>query len=267
MEVFSLFSFLCLFLASILGASDAFLLLKSTLSSHQRTSCSPLSGHIWQKNGHFRGNGLDSHASNSMENNEFSRRNFIAATIYSSGLVGVLSSTEANAFVDKKSTFEENLASILLSKKVLIPARRYIEIGQYDPARSNVNYCLNQFRLRKSLVQAVDRAQDFDGVDPELLDDAVDFVTKADNLIVQLDSSIYTMIFIPVEGAEMPADGRKFLKQCYLYYDLTMKGIDDVLALATPEQLAAAEAIASKIALPGFLFKEFKGDFYRPATP
>lgn len=45
--------------------------------------------------------------------------------------------------------FEEALAKVLLSKKVLEPARRYIEVGQYDPARTNVNFCRNQLRLNK----------------------------------------------------------------------------------------------------------------------
>lgn len=29
---------------------------------------------------------------------------------------------------------------------------RYIEIGQYDPARTNIKYCINQLRLKKVCV-------------------------------------------------------------------------------------------------------------------
>jgi len=176
------------------------------------------------------------------------------------------SSNAAPAFADTKNSFEQNLANILLSKKVLEPALRYIQIGQYDPARTNVNFCVNQLKLRKALVAAVDEAQDF-VEDFDLLSEAIEFVTRADNIIVQLDSSIYTMIFIPVESSDLPPDAIKFQKQCFLYYDLTLKGLDEVIALATPEQLKKANEIAAQQKLPAFLFKEFKGDFYRPGTP
>lgn len=51
-----------------------------------------------------------------------------------------------------------------------------------------------------------------------------------------------------------------------------MKSLDAVLALATPAELAAADkTVAGKLpalkAEAPFLFKEFAGDFYRPATP
>lgn len=85
------------------------------------------------------------------------------------------------------SSFEENIAYVLLAKKVLTPVRkyvrhewtkmithffvrnthpfssdlrvffvphwffmyRYIKIGQYDVARSNIKYVTNQFRIKK----------------------------------------------------------------------------------------------------------------------
>lgn len=50
------------------------------------------------------------------------------------------------------------------------------------------------------------------------------------------------------------------------------KSLDAVLALASPSDLAAADKImATRLAQvrkeAPFLFKEFAGDFYRPATP
>jgi hypothetical protein len=47
------------------------------------------------------------------------------------------------------ATFEESIGAVLLSKKVMEPVRRYIEIGQYDPARSNIKYVTNQLRIKK----------------------------------------------------------------------------------------------------------------------
>jgi hypothetical protein len=43
--------------------------------------------------------------------------------------------------------------------------------------------------------------------------------------------------------------------------------VGQVLALATPQETAVAEAMGAKMELPPFLFKDFKGDFFRPATP
>lgn len=55
--------------------------------------------------------------------------------------------------------------------------------------------------------------------------------------------------------------------QTYEYYDLVMRSIDAVLALATEEQTAKAAAISDKVELPAFLFKKFDKEFYRAGTP
>lgn len=61
-------------------------------------------------------------------------------------------------------------------------------------------------------------------------------------------------------------------RQAFGFYDTVIKSIDAVLALASPSDLAAADKIMStrlkelKAEAP-FLFKQFTGDFYRPATP
>lgn len=52
-------------------------------------------------------------------------------------------------------SFEESIATCLLSKKVLAPVRKYITIGQYDPARTNIKYVTNQFRIKKAMERAV----------------------------------------------------------------------------------------------------------------
>ena len=60
--------------------------------------------------------------------------------------------------------------------------------------------------------------------------------------------------------------------QAFGFYDTVIKSIDAVLALASPSDLAAADKIVGtrlkelKVEAP-FLFKQFAGDFYRPATP
>ncbi len=75
-----------------------------------------------------------------------------------SSLFFLASATPALA-KDKKEakgpSFEDSIATLLLSKKVLDPVRKYITIGQYDPARTNIKYVTNQFRIKKAMERAV----------------------------------------------------------------------------------------------------------------
>jgi len=53
------------------------------------------------------------------------------------------------------ASFEECISRLLLSRKVLEPVQKYIKIGQYDPARTNIKYVTNQFRLKKAMERVV----------------------------------------------------------------------------------------------------------------
>ena len=70
-------------------------------------------------------------------------------------------------------TFEECVSKLLLSKKVLQPVAKYIKIGQYDPARTNIKYVTNQFRLKKAMERIVLLAFEKD-VPQSRLDDAAE---------------------------------------------------------------------------------------------
>lgn len=101
-------------------------------------------------------------------------------------------------------SFEETMATLLLAKEVLGPVKRYIEIGQFDPgtlfgavlgrwtvptfwtdippctpppmkpARTNIKYVVNQFRIKKAMERAVLLAFDQADADPSKLDDAAE---------------------------------------------------------------------------------------------
>lgn len=166
-----------------------------------------------------------------------------------------------------KKSMVESLSVILASKKILTPVQRYIEIGQYDPGRTNVNYCTKILRVRRALDNVVSQAQDNPSIDLDKLDAAIELTAVADNNFSQLDSSIYTLIFIPNEGNELPPNSRKYLVMAQDYYKTVMDSIDAALALGSPQELDQAQKLADKMEFPSFLFKEFKGDFYRAATP
>lgn len=166
-----------------------------------------------------------------------------------------------------KKSMVESLSVILASKKILIPVQKYIEIGQYDPGRTNVNYCTKILRIRRAFDNVVLQAQDNPSVDLDKLDAAIELTAVADNNFSQLDSSIYTLIFIPNEGNELPPNSRKYLVMAQDYYKTVMDSIDAALALGSPQELNEAQKLADTMEYPQFLFKEFKGDFYRAGTP
>jgi|EP00624_Nannochloropsis_granulata_P000985 hypothetical protein len=111
-------------------------------------------------------------------------------------------------------SFEECVSKLLLSKKVLQPVAKYIKIGQYDPARTNIKYVTNQFRLKKAMERIVLLAFEKD-VSQSKLDEAAEVTAVIDNTLSQLDSSVYTQIFIPTDG-EISPDALKYQKQVRL---------------------------------------------------
>lgn len=71
------------------------------------------------------------------------------------------------------ASFEECVSKLLLSKKVLQPVGKYIKVGLYDPARTNIKYVTNQFRLKKAMERIVLLAFEKD-VPQSKLDDAAE---------------------------------------------------------------------------------------------
>ena len=53
-------------------------------------------------------------------------------------------------------------------------------------------------------------------VDQDKIDAAAELTAVIDNTLSQLDSSAYTMLFIPSEGAEIAPDAIKYQKQVSL---------------------------------------------------
>lgn len=213
-------------------------------------------------------------ASRQGADNSVDRRDFAKQAVGLGLALGVLSvrtegaSAALTTTYAPYATFEESIGAVLLSKKVMEPVRRYIEIGQYDPARSNIKYVTNQLRIKKAMEKAVDLAITESEVDPDVLEAGAEGSAMIDNLLSQLDSSVYTNIFVPTEGDEFGPTAEKYRQQAFGFYEEVMSSIDHVLALASDKDKAKAEQlIAKQPKLPSFLFKDFSNEFYRPATP
>lgn len=164
------------------------------------------------------------------------------------------------------ASFEECVSKLLLSKKVLQPVGKYIKVGLYDPARTNIKYVTNQFRLKKAMERIVLLAFEKD-VPQSKLDDAAEVTAVIDNTLSQLDSSVYTQIFIPTDG-EISPDALKYQKQAFEFYDTALDSIEKVLSLASAEDISEAQKLVDATSLPPFLFKQFAdGQTFRPPTP
>ena len=83
---------------------------------------------------------------------------------------------------------------------------------KYDFARTNVNYCLNQLQLSKALSTVIQGSIDFCD-DADAIEAASEASQTIANTAVQLDSTIYTCVFIPSEDGEIPPNAEKYRKQ------------------------------------------------------
>jgi hypothetical protein len=153
-------------------------------------------------------------------------------------------------------SFVDSLAMIITSKKILEPTDKYIEYQAYDNARTNVNYILNQLQLQKSVKILVQSSIDFCD-DMDAIDAAQEAGNRVANTAIQLDSTIYTCIFIPSDDGTVPPSAEKYRKQAYGYLESLRSDFDILLKVATDDIIkkANAKSDADVKNLPKVLFK------------
>lgn len=155
------------------------------------------------------------------------------------------------------AAYLQSLAAVLEAKAVLKKVPQFVSLQAYDNARTNIKYCLNQLRLQKQLDTLVKNSIDF-SEDPDAIDAAADASTRIANTATQLDSTVYTLIFIPTEDGELPPSAEKYIKQSNDFYSALEKDLDLMLKVASDAQLSEAQSISDKELkeYPGFLFKD-----------
>lgn len=158
-----------------------------------------------------------------------------------------------------EAQFINALTGILETKAVMKPVKDYVANQQYDPARTNIKYCINQLQFSKKVEGLVQNSVDYVD-DADLLDRITEAAGKVVNTAIQLDSTVYTMIFIPSEGGEIPDSAKKYQKQSVDFYDSLNSDLDLLLKAAGEAQLKAASAKAEEDlkTFPKFLFKDAK---------
>ena len=132
----------------------------------------------------------------------------------------------------------------------------YVKNQQYDQARTNIRYCLNQLQLGKRVDDVIQKSIDYTD-DPELLESIQEAAGRITNTAIQLDSTVYTLVFIPSEEGDIPESAKKYQKQTADFYRTLDTDLELMTRAATSEQIEAAksESATAIKSLPAFLFK------------
>lgn len=165
------------------------------------------------------------------------------SALTAAGAVLVSSRPSLAAALTEKD-FLSALATILTSKAIIKPIEGYVKSQAYDNARTNVKYLLNQLQIEKATSTLIKSALDFSG-EPDALDDAQEVSAQVGNFLIQLDSTIYTVIFIPSDDSGgVPPSADKYLKMLYSYLTNVDNALDKLLAVGSSAQLAEAKKLS-----------------------
>lgn len=159
-----------------------------------------------------------------------------------------------------EDVFVDNVATMIVSKKILEPVDNFVQVSAYDNARTNVKYIMNQLQLQKNADSLVRNSLDFCD-DPDLIDSATEAAGRVTTTAQNVDSSVYTVVFIPAsDDGSQPPNALKYRKEAIDYLKSFRNDLDLFIKVADSDRLAKAQTIAnSRIKdLPPVLFKVVK---------
>lgn len=174
--------------------------------------------------------------------------------------------------------FVKNVATMLTSKKILEPVDNFVEKSAYDNARTNVKYITNQLQLQKNADSLVRNSLD---LDPEPNSDLVDAATEAAGRISttaeNVDSSVYTTIFIPpADDGTIPPSALKYRKQALEFLKAYRSDLDALINVADNDLLVKAKVttktsqnktLTSLQGCRSYTFGSLSNPFLLPLTP
>lgn len=120
----------------------------------------------------------------------------------------------------------------------MTPVSRYIEEGQWDKGRTNVNYCTRILAVRRNMRDSADLLQG------DNYYDAMDIMGELDNTMTQLDASLYTPLFIPADDGISP-EQQKYQTQARAFYAQAIDLLDGFISLVPETELADARRRAA----------------------
>lgn len=140
--------------------------------------------------------------------------------------------------------FISALSVIYTSKAILKPIGDYVKNMAYDNARTNVKYLLNQLQIEKAATQLIKASLDF-AENSDAIEEAQEVGSSIGNALIQLDSTIYTVIFIPSDDSGgVPPAAEKYLKQLQDYLLNVNRSLDILLSLGGEAQLVDAKKLS-----------------------
>ena len=139
--------------------------------------------------------------------------------------------------------FVKNVATMLTSKKILEPVDNFVDKSAYDNARTNVKYITNQLQLQKNADSLVRNSLDLDPEpDSSLVDAATEAAGRISTTAENVDSSVYTTIFIPpADDGTIPPSAIKYRKQALEFLKAYRNDLDALINVADNDLLAKAK--------------------------
>merc|ERR1719230_1271542 len=193
----------------------------------------------------------DSHFKNDVypatpRSTETKKLKFVGQAASMLGAYGSIMVSKANAAELTEQDFIECLSSMQVCKTILSYIPGFIDAQAYDSGRTNVNYLINFLAIQKQADKLVKSSLDF-AEDPDAIDAAQEAAVTLGNKLTELDSTIYTVIFIPGDesGVVAPA-AEKYIKMLFGYLKDTNSAFDTLLSVGSETQLANANKITTK---------------------
>eukprot|EP00871_Galdieria_phlegrea_P001562 jgi/Galph1/2406/GphlegSOOS_G1075.1 len=156
-------------------------------------------------------------------------------------LVTLASLCFAPAVLAFNQDIEASLVPIVQCRQILSPVNDYLENGQWDKARTNVNYCTRVLRLKTNMKNVTSLLPDVSSKDK-----AIEYVVDIDNFMSQLDASAYTPNFIPSDTSGVNDQNQKYKNQAK-FYEKVIQDLDNFLQLTPTEDFESAKEKASKL--------------------
>jgi len=144
--------------------------------------------------------------------------------------IAVTSVLPTPVYAAGEQDYIEALATVVSAREILKPLKDFILDQGYDNARTNINFILNQLKFQKKIDVLVQNSIDYVD-DADIIEEAQDAGTKLTNTLRELDSLVYTIIFIPSEDGSVTPTQEKYRKQTYDVCDRLSSELDKLLRL------------------------------------
>lgn len=128
---------------------------------------------------------------------------------------------------------------IVMCRRLMGPIPKYIAEGAWDKGRTNVNYCTRVLAMRRNIRQAAELLQG------DAYYDALEIMGDMENVMSQLDASLYTGLFIPTDDdGTVALEQRVYQQQAVAFYEQAVAGLDRFLGLLPNDVLQKAVHMA-----------------------